>query len=378
MAAAVTGFGLLARKVGAQPLPLPGMTAAHPPLVAPRPPASAALPASAAPEPAAAASGSASPRTPLEEDPVDYAEAPGGQGVPVHQGHFRSPFAHPRLNAQNHGPIQVRVGLLLSNVRDYDIQKGSFDADFYLTYTSDRPMPAVDPIFSNGKVESKEVMADKPTFKMFRFLGSFTSPPDLHDYPFDSQELTLEIEDDDNGTDQMVLVPDPTHTHLDVGFQVPGWETASTRARVVVHNFPDRFDHDDLYYARYEFSLGLKRYSTSAIFTVFFPAITIVLISLTGLFLPRHELEVRANATVPMLAAAVLFHYSLTQALPATAYLTRADKLMMVVYIILGLHMLLTLLWFFFPEHQHDRLFRLGKYVGAPLTLVLLAAGIFA
>lgn len=247
-----------------------------------------------------------------------------------------------------------------------------------MTYTSDLPMPAVDPIFTNGKVDAKEVMADKPTFKMFRFLGTFTSPPDLHDYPFDSQELTLEIEDDDNGTDQMVLEADPHHTHLDIGFQVPGWETAFTKARVVTHNFPDRFDHDDLYYARYEFSLGLRRHGTSAIFTVFFPAITIVLISLTGLLLPRHELEVRANATVPMLAAAVLFHYSLAQALPATAYLTRADKLMMSVYVILGLHMLMTLLWFIFPEKYTEQVFKVGKFVGIPLTMVFLLAGIFA
>ncbi|MEO6418260.1 MAG: hypothetical protein ABIP39_02565, partial [Polyangiaceae bacterium] len=102
------------------------------------------------------------------EEPIDYAVAGPHGGVPLHpEGPFRSPFAHPHW-----GPAaNTRVGILMSNVRDYDIQKGSFEADFFLTYTSDRPMPPMDPIFTNGKMDLKEVMADLPTFKMYRFIG---------------------------------------------------------------------------------------------------------------------------------------------------------------------------------------------------------------
>lgn len=313
------------------------------------------------------------PKTIYNEDPVDYAVDADGGGVPTHpDGRFRSPYAHPKYGKA----AVVRVGMLLANVRDYDIQKGTFEADFFLTLTSDKHLPAVDLIFTNGKIETKEVMADKPFFKMYRFIGTLSSPADLHDYPFDTQELTIEIEDDDNGIDQVMLVPDLEHTNLDINFEVPGWETAYTKARVNTHNFPDRFDNDDLYYTRYQFALGLRRYGTSAIFTVFVPAIVIVLISMTGLWITRDELEVRTNSTTPMLAAAVLFHFALMQALPATPYLTRADKLMMSVYLILGLHMGISLLWFFFNEKHTDRIFVIGKYAGVPLTIGMLAAGI--
>lgn len=314
------------------------------------------------------------PKDIYNEDPVDYAvDGPDG-GVPIHpDGRFRSPYAHPKYGKA----AQVRVGMLLANVREYDIQKGTFEADFFLTLTSDKHMPQIDLIFTNGKIETKEVMADKPFFKMYRFIGTLSSPADLHDYPFDTQELTIEIEDDDNGIDQVVLVPDQEHTNLDINFEVPGWETAFTKARVNTHNFPDRFDNDDLYYTRYQFVLGLRRYGTSAIFTVFVPAIVIVLISMTGLWITRDELEVRTNSTTPMLAAAVLFHFALMQALPATPYLTRADKLMMSVYLILGLHMAISLMWFFFEEKHTDRIFSIGKYAGVPLTIAMLCAGIF-
>ena len=338
-------------------------------------PAKSAAPAasSAAPPPPAPAGSSESLLAPYEE-PVNYAEAGPNGGVPIHKdGKYRSPFAHPKWE----GVATTKVGFLLANVRNYDVQKGTFDADFFVTFTSDKPMPPLDVILTNGKADVSEKMAETPTFRMYRFIGTFSSPLDLHDYPFDTQELVIELEDDDNGTDQMVLVADREHTNLDVGFDVPGWEVAFTQARVLNHYFPDRFENDDLYYSRYKFSLGLRRFAASAVFTVFMPAIIIVLISVSGLWIPREELEVRSNATTPMLAAAVLFHYSLIQSLPATGYLTRADKLMMGVYLCLLLHMTLTWMWFMFEDEKWiPRIMTFGKWVGAPLTVAIMAGGI--
>src|SRR6185295_7775836 len=126
---------------------------------------------------------------------------------------------------------------------------------------------------SNGKLDERDVMADLPTFKMWKMVGTFHIKPDLHAYPFDTQELTIELEDDSTGQDALRLRTDVDHTFLDAGFDVPGWETAYVRARILNHYFPDRFDNDDMYYSRYKFTLGIKRFATSAIFTVFVPAL---------------------------------------------------------------------------------------------------------
>ncbi len=293
-------------------------------------------------------------------------------GVPTQQrGDFRSPFANPK-----HGQTIAKVGFLLETVEDYDIKKGSFNAHFFVTVTSERPMPTIDLQSTNGKIEDKELMADFPTFKMWKMAGTFHESPDLHAYPFDTQELTIELEDDSNGLDALKLVADPDHSFLEPGFEIPGWDLAFVRARILNHYYPDRFENDDLYYSRYKFQIGIKRFATSAVFTVFMPALVIVLISLSGLWFPRDELEVRSNATTPMLAAAVLFHFALMQELPATAYLSRADKLMMAVYACLFLHMLSSWIWFVFDEKHTEMLFRLAKWICAPITLVIMAVGI--
>jgi hypothetical protein len=295
-------------------------------------------------------------------------------GVPIHErGEFRSPFANPSWPG---GPVTVHVGLLLSRIHDYDIKEGTYDADFNLSLTSARPMPKMDLKVMNGKLDVMSVLADTPTFKLYRVQGKFFSPIDLHDYPFDTQELRIELEDDAAGIDQMRLVAAERNTNLDAGFQVPGWDVVHLEAITLRHYYPDRFDNDDMYYSQYVFKLGIKRFGTSAAFTVFVPAIVIVLISLTGLFMPREELAVRSNSGAPMLAAAVLFHFTLTQSLPAVAYLTRADKVMIAVYASLTLNMLSSWIWFVLAEHHSDRIFRIGRALVPPVTIGVMTAGV--
>jgi hypothetical protein len=75
-----------------------------------------------------------------------------------------------------------------------------------------------------------------------------------------------------------------------------------------------------------------------------------------------------------MLAAAVLFHYSLIQALPATGYLTAADKLMLGVYLCLFINMASTWVFLVIDESQLDRAFRLFRF-WVPILSALIMVG---
>jgi hypothetical protein len=352
-ATAEDGAGVAASQVGA-PLPAAALRDAPPDASPPPPPP---------PSP-----------TPFVAPIARAVTGPGG-GVPVQQGGtFRSPFSDPTAKS----PANVRFGTLLNDVRKFDIREGTFEADFFLSLTSDRPMQPVNLTFTNGAESRKDVLADTPTFKLFRYTGTFNANVDLRQYPFDTQELTIEVEDSAAGVDRLRILPDSDHTHVDVGFEVPGWEVEYIKARTLNHYYPDRFDNDDLYYARYKVALGIRRFATSAAFTVFVPALVIVLISLSGMWLPRSEFDVRVNSAAPMLAAAVLFHFALTQALPATAYLTRADKVMLAVYACLILNMTATMLWFVFDERHEERIFRWGRMFVPPTCAVIMAIGSLA
>jgi hypothetical protein len=303
---------------------------------------------------------------------IDLAIAPDG-GVPFHPSGttYRSPFAKPNPGP----PLVVTVAMLLNSVDEYDVKTGLFGADFFLSLTSPTAMPTMNLQYPNGDVSSTEILADKPTFKLMRMKGKFKSPPDLRKYPFDGQQLKIFVEDDAHGIDQIRFVADRERAQLARGFRALGWSVTYVEARTFSHTYPDRFEGDDLYYGRYIFELGVQRYSTSAAFKVYVPAFVIVFIALLGMWVPAQEMEVRSNSGAPMLAGAVLFHFSLMQEVPATAYLTRADQLMLGVYACLMLGMISTWAMFVVREQNIERVFRIAR-VAVPVSnvLVMLAA----
>lgn len=323
-------------------------------------------------------------------DPIDYAvvqtdadfpkdaseeeKALLGTGkVPIHrEGPFRSPFAHPRFG----GPTHVKVGLVIREIREFNIQTGGFEADFFLSLTGDKDLPNLTPVFTNGHEVTFTPLADTPTFKVFSVTGKFTTEIDLRKYPFDQQDLELAFEDAKAGVDQLVFEADPNRTSLDSSFKLASFGVAGVGAITYKHKYPPRFDRDDLYVSRYKFTLSVDRFATSAAFSVYVPALIIVLISLTGMWVPPEELEVRSNAGAPMLAAAVLFHYSLIQALPATGYLTSADKLMLGVYVSLLLNMGSTWALLLGDERWAEKVFKTARTVVPILTFVVMTLAI--
>lgn len=293
--------------------------------------------------------------------------------VPIHrEGAYRSPLAHPRFG----GPATVKVGLVIREIREFSITTGGFEAEFFLSLTSDKDMPSLSPIFTNGHEVVLTPLADTPTFKVFSVTGKFTTDVDLRAYPYDTQDLHIMMEDQKAGIDQLVFATDKARTSLDSSFRLSSFGPSGTGATTYKHKYPARFDRDDLYVSRYKFTVSVDRFATSAAFSVFVPAFIIVLISLTGMWVPPDELEVRSNAGAPMLAAAVLFHFSLIQSLPATGYLTHADKLMLGVYVSLLLNMGSTWLLMLGDERWMERVFKGARTFVPILTAIVMALAV--
>jgi hypothetical protein len=302
-------------------------------------------------------------------------DAIGTGKVPIHRGgRYFSPLANPSFG----GPAIVKVGFVISEIRDYQIQDGSFSADYFMSFTADKPVPKLHPVFTNGHDTSCIGIVDVETFRFYRCTGTFTSPVDLLNYPFDTQTLDISVEDAVYGVDTIVFVADPRRTSLDANFRISGYSVAKVGASTFKHQYPSRFDRDDLYVSRYRFTVALDRYAQSAAFSVFVPAIIIVLISLIGLWVPPEELEVRSNAGAPMLAAAVLFHYALVQSLPATGYLTHADKLMLGVYVSLLMNMATTWVFMIVEEERVQFWFRFFRAWTPPATLLVMVVSVLA
>ena len=238
-------------------------------------------------------------------------------------------------------------------------------------------MPNLSLVFTNGHEVTFTPLADTPTFKLFyghrQVHDRRRSPASTRTTRRSSTSCSRIRRPASTSSSSSA---DKARTSLDSSFRLSSFGAAGTGAIAYKHKYPARFDRDDLYVSRYKFTLTVDRFATSAAFSVFVPAFIIVLISLTGMWVPPDELEVRTNAGAPMLAAAVLFHFSLIQSLPATGYLTHADKLMLGVYVSLLLNMGSTWMLMLGEERWMEQVFKTARWGVPTLTLIIMVLAV--
>ncbi|MCI0563875.1 MAG: hypothetical protein MN733_35830, partial [Nitrososphaera sp.] len=86
------------------------------------------------------------------------------------------------------------IGVYVINAGKFDPQSGSYSVDFYLSYVCEAECePNFE--FANGRAVSIDKIIDEPLEKFYRIQANLQNPVDLRKFPFDSHNLTIEIED---------------------------------------------------------------------------------------------------------------------------------------------------------------------------------------
>ncbi len=228
------------------------------------------------------------------------------------------------------GPLEVHVGLYVLNLGKFDVSSGTYTADFYMSLRCD---VACDPQFEfmNGRASSVEKITDEPNLKFYRIQANLNNRVDLKQFPFDSQRLTILLEDKKLTVDKLVYIADLNQSGIDPSIAFTGWELKGYDATVTTHDYP-------LYgevYSQYEFGLPISRIMWNSFLKTFLPVIFIVLIVLFSFILDPDKVSTRLGMAGSALIAAVMFHISITNQIPPVGYLTFADKFMALTYFVL-------------------------------------------
>lgn len=228
------------------------------------------------------------------------------------------------------GPQRLTAGVYLINIGKIDLQTGSYDLDFYFWLSTSNP--AVDftkskPTFDfmnsmNAKIEPSQV---SPNYYEVRVKGTFLKNMDFRNYPFDTQQVTVEVEGFDT-IDKLVFEPDFAASGYDSLVNVPGWKLGETKQDVIIHNYPDQT------YSRYIFSFNIERSPLSSFLKTVFPVIIITTIAMLAFWMSPTNFAPRIGLAASTLLAAVAAHLNAANALPPIGYLTLMDKVMIVTY----------------------------------------------
>ena len=225
------------------------------------------------------------------------------------------------------------------NFGNYDVGKGTYVMDFYLTFRWD---PAAAPAnftptrfeFMNGRASGS---ADKTTDATdpetgvrevtYRIQANLYNEPRFQDYPYDTQTLELVFEDAVNDATVLRYAPVMEGTGVDEGVRIPGWRLGEARLEEVTKTYPP-----DERFSRARFTVEISREPLSSTLKSFLPPVAFMTVAGLGFFFHPSKVANRITLGTGMLIAAVGFHISQTVSLPPVGTLILFDKVMIATY----------------------------------------------
>jgi hypothetical protein len=245
-------------------------------------------------------------------------------------------------------PTKVKVGVYILNLGKLDTSNGSFTADFYMSFDSDKASDPSKFEFFNGRATSVDKSVDEPASKFYRIQASLADTLNLSRYPFDRHTLTIELEDKEQTINSQVYEVSMKDSGLDPAVKLSGWDITGWNAHVEDHYYVPY----DTTFSKYVFEIQIQRSDLAAILKTILPAFIIVVVGLLSLALSPDKIIPRLTLTTGAFTSAVLFHLNMTSSLPPLGYLTLGDRFMIFNYLALTLALISTLVALYFVDRK--------------------------
>jgi hypothetical protein len=229
-------------------------------------------------------------------------------------------------------PGEILTGVRLMNVQKVDLATNTYTLDFYLWFSWEPSQLTLKQVqdfeFLNGAPSVSLVYVDEASgFLEYRVKGDFVKTFNFSRYPFESQDLQVKIEHKNMNSTALVYVAD-SDSSLDGEVNVVGWDLTGFGVSVVEHAFSGNV------MSNFVFDLQVTRPFFSSLVKNVLPITVITIIGLLTFLIHPKNFGQRIGLAVSTLMAATAMHLSLLNALPPTGYLTLADRMMLIVYII--------------------------------------------
>ncbi len=247
-------------------------------------------------------------------------------------------------------PAKVVVGAHINDIQELDFKTNSYAVDLYVWFRWKAPDldPSKTMEFMNRYDPDDHVRAelyDKPKempdgslYAIVRNQGRFSTKFQLEDYPFDTQFLTVVMEDTISGEDAQVYVPDPDGSiGLDPEITLPGFRVGKPKMQNVSNTYPTNFgdlsDPEATAYSRLRLSIPVTRAVMAMSVKTFVPIVLIVVCAGLVFFVRPRYVEGRIGLGITALLTLVALQLTSSAALPDVDYLMMLDKIYLLAYV---------------------------------------------
>jgi len=265
--------------------------------------------------------------------------------------------------------VDETIGFHVIAVRDVNLHDGTFYIDFYYWLLAkkvgdpdkDKLVHSVE--FMNGTVSGNtDPVEEKDVgdlhYTCWRAYGTFHFTPDLRYYPFDEQNLEIQVENSDLEREYLVYADD-TGSYQRSAAPSARW---GLKNDVQVYQYDiervDRFESTSTYatdfgdpkaekassdYSRFTLRVVIKRRFGPYFYKIMLPLLVIVGVAYLVFWLPPREISTAAALGITALLSCIAFQISIAQTLPDIGYLITSDKLFIVAYMLIFVALIQTL-----------------------------------
>ncbi len=296
-------------------------------------------------------------------------------------------FSMPKqLNNQRSVIPNLVFGMEIQDIYDLNVSSNSFTADFYYWVKMDSINRDAEKYISFQNMKSsqsnRELIIENhdggSIYKLYRVSGSFYVNYKLEDFPFDKQELAVNVEilsADDHlkiSFDQSALMLDSTTM---AKFKVTGW--AKKSFYLTVDNNITRGNKGDpkanirslKKFKNFAFHLGVERIVLGSFLQIVLPLVLIGLIAIALLFIRDLSFENVGEVSVGIFLSIIAFSISLSSMIPSSNYLTRADTLFWLTFLVVFASFMTIIVLNSLYDHDQVKRYRLVRF-GTALAVV--------
>jgi hypothetical protein len=249
--------------------------------------------------------------------------------------------------AAENGPAVVRVGALINDIQQLDLQSHSYNVDMYMWFKWEDP--DIDPsrsfeylnafefwghilTYETGKPQR---LSDGSYYQVLRNQGKFNIKLPLEKYPFDTQRLQVLFEDSTAAEDELVYVPDEDPISISRDLSIPGWDIGEPSLEVVSNVYDSNFGDpafEDIRYSRAIVELPMERPAGTYAFKLLLPMLLVAGTAILSLMLHPRYVEGRIGIGITALLTLVALQLTSNSSLPEVDYLILLDKLYIASY----------------------------------------------
>ena len=252
-------------------------------------------------------------------------------------------------------PDTVKVGVFFTSVYDLNLAEKSFTADFWIwfNYRND----SINPLESVEISNAKEFAFQSPDLEKLgginwathKCKATIKKEWNLKNFPFDKQELHLEIEDAIYDSEQLIYLADVENSKYDKNIKLDEWSIRSFKVEQMKKSYETTYGNPELTgsseYPGIKASFVLERDGIGLFFKLFVGIFVAYLISLSVFFMGPENPE-RFGMIVGALFAGVANKYIVESLMPQTIMLTLPDKVHNLTFIYIIIHLMLTVFVF--------------------------------